>query len=73
MFLSGRKYDDSLGIEWPDQALALERINCTVGHSGSLFIRIESDMDVGCPSLPSQPLFDCGQGIDPLYVLGKRR
>lgn len=58
------EYDDSLGIEWPGPALAVERVDYTTGHSGPLSIRIESDVNVGCPTLPRQPLLECGHGID---------
>lgn len=59
-----KEYDGSLGIEWPGPALAVERVDYTIGHSGSLFIRIESSVNVGCPSLPRQPFLECGHGID---------
>lgn len=59
-----KEYDDSLGIEWPGPALAVERVDYTTGHSGPLSIRIESDVNVGCPRLPRQPLLECGHGID---------
>lgn len=66
MLLSGRKYDDGHDNEWLGQALRVEQINYTIGHTGSLFIRIDNDMDVGCPSLPSQLLLEYGQDTDPL-------